>query len=61
MCGGERSETNGESGINIRTLLCVKWTAGEKLLYDTGSPVWCSVMTKSGGMGRREEGLRGRG
>ena len=32
MCGGERSETNGESGISIRTLLCVKWTAGEKLL-----------------------------
>ena len=37
--------TNGESSINICTLSCVEWIAGEKLLFNTGSPVWCSVMT----------------
>ena len=39
------SGTNGESSINICTLSCVEWIAGEKLLFNTGSPVWCSVMT----------------
>ena len=29
----------------IYTLLCVRQIAGEKLLYNTGSPAWCSVMT----------------
>ena len=43
---GERgSRMNGESSINIYTLSCVKWIVGEKLLYNTGSPVWCPVMT----------------
>ena len=37
---------NGESSINIYTLLCVKQMAGEKLLYNTGSPAWHSVMTQ---------------
>lgn len=27
VCGGERSEMNRESGINIHALSCVKWTA----------------------------------
>ena len=29
------SGMNGESNINIYTLLCAKWIAGEKLLYVT--------------------------
>lgn len=28
-----------------------KWIAGEKLLHNTGSPIWHSVMTQGGGMG----------
>ena len=39
------SGTNGEGSINIYTLSCVKWIVAEKLLYNTGNPVWCSVMT----------------
>ena len=38
-----------------------KWTAGEKLLYTTGSPVWCSVMTLRGGKEGGERGSTGRG
>ena len=43
--------------INIHTLPCVKWRAGEKLLDNTGSPAWLpnSVMTLRDGMGRGEE------
>jgi len=40
---GERG-MNAETSINICTLSCVKWIAGEKFLYNTGSSVWCSVM-----------------
>ena len=43
--GEGEGRTNGESSINIYTLSCVKQTAGEKLLYDTGSPAQCSMMT----------------
>ena len=32
-------------GKPICTLPCVKWLASGKLLYNTGSPAWCSVMT----------------
>ena len=56
---GERSETDGESSISIHTPSCVKWAAGKKLAYNTGSPAQCSVMTKKGEMGWREEGSRG--
>ena len=38
------SGMNGKSSINIYTLLCVKQTVIEKLLNNTGSPVWHSVM-----------------
>ena len=37
----------------IHYLLGIRWIAGEKLLYNTGSPVWCSVMTQ-GEEGREE-------
>ena len=33
--------------------------AGEKLLYSTGRPVWCSVMTWRDGMGEGREILEG--
>ena len=53
--GEEKRGTNGESRINIYTLSCVKQIAGEKLLYNTGSPAWHSVMTSRDGMGRGDE------
>ena len=45
--------------LYIYTLSCVRWMAAEKLLCRTGTPVWCSVMTRRdmrrrGGRGRRE-------
>ena len=40
-----KSGMNGESSTDIYTLPCVKQTAGEKLLYETGSPAWPSLMT----------------
>ena len=46
--GEGESGINGESSINIYTLSCVKWTVGEKLLYNTitqGAQSGCSVMT----------------
>ena len=33
--------------------------AGEKLLSNTGGPVWCSVMTQRGGMGEETEDQEG--
>ena len=44
-----KSGMNGESSINIYTLPCVKQIADEKLLYNTGSQTWCSVMTEGEG------------
>ena len=55
-----KSEMNGKTSINIYTRSNVKWIAGEKLLYNTGSPVWHSVMTWKSVM-RREGRHRGRG
>ena len=43
--GEGESEMNGESSINIHTLSPVRWIAGEKLLYNIGSPVSGSMMT----------------
>ena len=52
--GGEQeSGMNEESSINIYTLSSIGWTAGEKLLCSTGSPVWPSWWPE--GMGWREE------
>ena len=45
VVGKGESGMNGERSINIYTLSCVKWTAGEKFLYNTGSSAWHSVMT----------------
>jgi len=43
--GEGKRGTHGESSINICTRSCVKPIAGEKLLYNTGRPVWHSGMT----------------
>ena len=39
------SRKNRESRIDKYILPSVKYTAGEKLLYNTGIPAWHSVMT----------------
>ena len=54
--GEGKSGTNGESSIYIYTLSSVRWIAGEKVQYSTGSPVWCSVMIWRDGMGEGREG-----
>ena len=41
----------GKSNINIYTLSGIRWITGEKLLFSTGSPVLCSVVTWGDGMG----------
>ena len=46
---GEGRE-NWESSTDVYTLSYVKEIANGKLLYNTGSPVWHSVMTYQGGM-----------
>ena len=51
--GEGESGMNEESSINIYTLSSIGWTAGEKLLCSTGSPVWPSWWPE--GMGWREE------
>ena len=43
--GEGKSGVNGESSIDIYTLLHVKYITGENLLYNTGSPAGGSVMT----------------
>ena len=53
--GGEgESVTHGESSIDMHTLSYVRWKAGEKLLYNTGSPACRSVMTQRGRELRKE-------
>ena len=51
--------TSWENSIGIYILPRVKQTAGGKLLYNTGSWAWCSVITQVGGMGEAG-GLRER-
>ena len=55
------SEMNGESGINTYTLSGVRWIAGEKSLYNSGSPVRCSMLTWRHATEAGEEGQGGRG
>ena len=46
---------------SLQILSYVKWMASEKVLYNTGSPAWHSVMTYRSGMGGGERGSRWRG
>ena len=48
---GEGSEMNWEIGTDIYKLLCVNQIASGKLLYNTESSAWCSVVTYRCGMG----------
>ena len=48
-----KSGMNGESSIDIYTLPCVKQIAGEKLLYNTGSPALRSNDLEGWDGGRR--------
>ena len=43
--GEGKSGMNRESSLDIYILPCVNEIAGEKLLYNTGSPTWHSVTT----------------
>ena len=45
IAGEGEGRTNWESSTDIYTLSWVKQIASGKLLLNTGSPVWCSVMT----------------
>ena len=40
-----KGEVNWETGIDIRTLLCVKQITNENLLYSIGNSTECSVVT----------------
>ena len=44
--GGREGGMNWEIGIDICTLLCIKWITNENLLYSTGNSTQCSVVTK---------------
>ena len=50
----EQGRMNWENNIDIYTPPCVQQIADKKLLSNTGSPAWCSVMTWRGGMWGRE-------
>ena len=47
----EEDGTDGESSIETYRLPYVKQIASEKLLYNTGSSDWCSMITKRSEMG----------
>ena len=57
-CG--HSGTNGESSTDIHALPRVQQMVGEKLLCNTGSPVWCSVMMREAARDKRREAPEGR-
>ena len=43
--GEDEGGANWESNIDIYVILCVKYIASGKFLYDTGKTAWCTVMT----------------
>ena len=43
-----------ETGIDIHTLLCIKQTTDENLLYITGNSTQCSVVTRMGRKSKKE-------
>ena len=45
MWRGMGVRVNGENGIDLYTLLCVKWIANGNLPYRAGNSAQCSVMT----------------
>ena len=55
----EQGRMNWENNIDIYTPPCAQQIADKKLLSNTGSPAWCSVMTWRGGMVGREGDSKG--
>ena len=59
--GEGESGANGESSINTYTPLGVRWIDGERLVCNTGSPVWLLLMIWRkgiwGGGSLRREGV----
>ena len=51
--------TNWECNIDICTLSCIKYIAMGKLLYNTGSPAWHSVIIYRGGIRVEREDQEG--
>ena len=45
IAGEGEGRMNWKSSIDIYIRSCVKEITSGKLLYNTGSPAWCSVMT----------------
>ena len=43
--GGSGGGMNWETGIDIYTLLCIKYITKENPLYSTGNSTQCSVVT----------------
>ena len=53
--GEGKSGTNGESSINICTVLGIKQMAGHKLLYNTGAQLGAPGRPRGVGWGEGEE------
>ena len=53
---GDGVGVNGENGVDLYTLLCVKWIANGNLLYRAGDSAQCSVMNGSSRSEVQEEG-----
>ena len=51
---GEEGGMDWETGIDIHTLLCIKQTTDENLLYITGNSTQCSVVTRMGRKSKKE-------
>ena len=43
--GEGEARTDCENSIDIYTISCANYIARGKLLYNSGSPAWCSGMT----------------
>ena len=59
--GEGESGMNWESSLDIYILPCVKQITSKKLIHNTGSSAWCSVITLRDWIWRWKGGSRGRG
>ena len=58
LMGTKRERENGmnwEIGIDIYTILCIKWITNENLLYSIENSTQCSVMTCKGRKTKKDE------
>ena len=56
---GGRKEWDEQRNYMLYMLPCVKQLAGEKLLFNTGSPARCTVMMERSGTGEGMEAHKG--